>query len=81
VREWQLLCREVDGRREATGQEWAEVCLVPSWAATKKDGPPYRFLAIRERLVAKPSYRGWSRPSDRFRPCCLKRAAIRCLGW
>jgi hypothetical protein len=81
VREWQPLCREVDGRREATGKARAEVCFVPSWAATKMDGPSYRFLAIRERLVAKPNYRGWSRPSCRFRPCGLKRAAIRCLGW
>jgi hypothetical protein len=50
VSEWRPLCREVDGRREATGQEWAEVCFVPAWAATKKDGPSYRFLAIREPL-------------------------------
>jgi hypothetical protein len=51
VSEWQPLCREVDGQRQATGQEWAEVCLVPSWAATKKEGPQYRFLAIREPLA------------------------------
>jgi hypothetical protein len=50
VSEWQPLSREVAGRREPTGQEWAEVCCVPSWAATKKDGPHYRFLAIREPL-------------------------------
>jgi hypothetical protein len=35
VSEWQPLSREVEGRREPTGQEWAEVCFVPSWAATK----------------------------------------------
>jgi hypothetical protein len=51
VSEWQPLCREVEGRREPTGQEWAEVCFVPSWAVTKKDGPSYRFLAIREPLA------------------------------
>jgi hypothetical protein len=50
VREWQPLCREVEGRAEPTGQEWAEVCFVPAWAATKKDGPSSRFLAIREPL-------------------------------
>jgi hypothetical protein len=50
VKQWQPLYREVEGRREATGQEWAEVCFVPSWAGTKKDGPGYRFLALRERL-------------------------------
>ena len=34
VSEWQPLSREVEDRREPTGQEWAEVCFVPSWAAT-----------------------------------------------
>lgn len=38
VSEWQPLSREVEGRVEPTGQEWAEVCFVPSWAVTKKDG-------------------------------------------
>jgi len=50
VSQWQPLCREIEGRCEPSGQEWAEVCFVPSWAATKKDGPHYRFLAIREPL-------------------------------
>ncbi len=50
VKQWQPLCREVDGRREATGKARAEVCFVPSWAATQKDGPNSRFLAIREPL-------------------------------
>ena len=31
-----------------TGQEWAEVCFVPNEIGNKKDGPEYRFLAIRE---------------------------------
>jgi hypothetical protein len=51
VSEWQPLSREIEGRREPSGQEWAEVCFVPSWAATKKSGPQYRFLAIREPLA------------------------------
>lgn len=48
--EWQPLEREVDGRRVRTGQEWAEVCFVPNWTAQHKEGPTYRFLAIRELL-------------------------------
>ncbi len=48
--EWQPLEREVDGRRVRTGQEWAEVCFVPNWTAQRKEGPTYRFLAIRELL-------------------------------
>ncbi len=49
-REWRPLEREVDGRRVPTGQEWTEVCFVPNWTAQRKDGPTYRFLAIRELL-------------------------------
>jgi len=37
-----------DGRD--SGQQWAEVCFVPNWVARRKDGPAYRFLAIREPL-------------------------------
>ena len=48
--EWHPLEREVDGKRVPTGQEWAEVCFVPNWTAQHKDGPSYRFLAIRELL-------------------------------
>jgi hypothetical protein len=48
--EWHQLEREVDGKRVPTGQEWAEVCFVPNWTARHKDGPSYRFLAIRELL-------------------------------
>ena len=48
--EWQPLEREVDGQRVNTGQEWAEVCFVPNWTAQRKEGPTYRYLAIRELL-------------------------------
>jgi hypothetical protein len=48
--EWHQLKREVDGQKKPTGQEWAEVCFVPNWVAAHKDGPNYRFLAIRELL-------------------------------
>ena len=56
-RDWQPLEREVDGQRVKTGQEWAEVCFVPNWTAQRKDGPTYRFLAIRE-LVQQPELPG-----------------------
>jgi hypothetical protein len=49
-REWQPLEREVDGQRVKTEQEWAEVCFVPNWTAQRKEGPTYRYLAIRELL-------------------------------
>ncbi len=49
-KEWHSLEREVDGEKKDTGQEWAEVCFVPTWAGLSKKGPNYRFLAIRELL-------------------------------
>jgi hypothetical protein len=49
-KDWQTLKREIDGRLVETGQEWAEVCFVPTWTAKSKNGPTYRFIAIRELL-------------------------------
>ncbi len=51
---WHRLFRVVDGKRKDTGQQWAEVCFVPNWMAEKKDGPEYRYLAIREALEQQP---------------------------
>ena len=48
--DWQTLKREIDGRQLETGQEWAEICFVPAWTAKSKNGPTYRFIAIRELL-------------------------------
>ena len=48
--EWQPLEREVDGQKVKTEQEWTEVCFVPNWTAQRKEGPAYRYLAIRELL-------------------------------
>jgi len=48
--DWHRLSREVDGKLEDTGQEYAEVCFVPNWVGHKKHGPSYRYLAIREPL-------------------------------
>ncbi len=47
---WHLLEQMVDGRRVRTDQQWAEVCFVPTWVGYHKDGPEYRFLAVREPL-------------------------------
>ena len=48
--DWNRLFRVVDGKLVDTGQEYAEVCFVPSRQGTKKHGPVYRYLAIREPL-------------------------------
>lgn len=57
--DWYPLYRSAKERDEEEGkenprpplQEWAEVCFVPQWAGYKKEGPDYRFLAIREPLM------------------------------
>lgn len=46
--EWHPLLKEIKGIIRDTGQEWAEVCYVPSWVGHKKEGPDYRYIAIRE---------------------------------
>ncbi len=52
--DWQPLERiDQEGKRHPTGQEWAEVCFVPNWVGHHKDGPPYRFLAVREPLAQR----------------------------
>jgi len=48
--DWSPLYREVKGKRVETGQQYAEVCFVPNWVGRKKEGPSYRYLAIREPL-------------------------------
>jgi hypothetical protein len=48
--DWQPLYREVDGQREETGRQWAEVCFVPNKIGHSRKGPEYRYLATREEL-------------------------------
>jgi hypothetical protein len=48
--DWQPLYREVNGQRQETGRQWAEVCFVPNKIGHSKKGPEYRYLATREEL-------------------------------
>jgi hypothetical protein len=48
--EWCRLYRKTKKGLIDTGQEYAEVCFVPEELARKKDGPVFRYLAIREIL-------------------------------
>ena len=45
-----VLRTEPDGRQHETGQQWAEVCYVPTWAGMSKNGPSYRYVATRKPL-------------------------------
>lgn len=63
--DWRPLWRTVDGRQQATNQQWAEVCFVPNGAGFKKDGPGYRYLAIRE-VLSQPELPGLEAPELPF---------------
>ncbi len=54
--EWHPLLRDAGAHEppDAPDQQWAEVCFVPEEAARHKDGPAYRFLAVRESLAQRP---------------------------
>ena len=52
--EWHELRRREGSCEMLTGQQWAEVCFVPNWIGHSKNGPEYRYIAIRERLRKPP---------------------------
>jgi len=49
--DWHPLYKIINGKREKTGAEWAEVCFVPNAIGHSKKGPVYRYLAKREAMV------------------------------
>jgi hypothetical protein len=48
--DWHPLYRIVEGKKNYTVQEWAEVCYVPNWVGHSKNSAEYRFIALREPL-------------------------------
>ncbi len=48
--DWQPIYKEVGEQKMASGQEWAEVCYVPSRKGFRVDAPLYRYLVIRETI-------------------------------
>ncbi|NTU41695.1 MAG: IS1380 family transposase [Nitrospirales bacterium] len=48
--DWKPLYREVQGRKEETGKQWAAVCFVPNAISKSRKDPEYRYLATREEL-------------------------------
>jgi hypothetical protein len=60
--EWQPLLRDMGGFTMDTGQQWAEVCYVPNEIGKSKNGPEYRFLAIREPLCEQTELPGIEAP-------------------
>ena len=52
--DWQPVYREVNGKREKTGREWAEVCFIPNEIAFSSKDPVYRYIATREALNDQP---------------------------
>jgi len=61
---WTPLYKTVGKGRNArsvfSGQEYAEVPYVTNSLSTKRDGPDYRFLALRERFIDLDRFAGFS---------------------
>lgn len=75
-----LLHTDTDGAQRSTGQQWAEVCYVPSWAGHSKKSPDYRFLAIREPLrqqLTLPGHDEVAEPPESVESRCGARYKIR----
>jgi hypothetical protein len=49
--DWHPLYKMVNGKKEKTGAEWAEVCFVPNAIGHSKNGPEYRYLAKRRAMT------------------------------
>ena len=49
--DWHPIYKTVNGKKEKTGTEWAEVCFVPNAIGHSKKGPEYRYVAKREAMV------------------------------
>jgi len=56
--DWQPLYKEENGKKVATGTEWAEVCFVPTAIGHSLKGPAYRYLAKRRLLETQQSLPG-----------------------
>jgi len=48
--EWKPVMKKIEGKWEATGREWAEICYIPSEIAYSRNAPVYRYIATREPL-------------------------------
>lgn len=49
--DWHWLYKTVDGKRQRTKTQWAEVCFVPHGMGYSLKGPVYRYIAKREALA------------------------------
>ena len=60
--DWRPIYKTVGNKRIETGSEWAEVCFVPNEIGHSKNGPEYRYLAKRQRLVEQQILPGMEEP-------------------
>jgi hypothetical protein len=57
--DWKMLMkRDRWGNEYDSGRQWAEVCFVPSAIGKCKNGPEYRYLAIREPMQDQLCFEG-----------------------
>jgi hypothetical protein len=62
--QWQVLYKEVKGKRVETKKSWAEVCFVPDAIGRSKKGVEYRYLAIRESMEEQLTFPGIEEEKD-----------------
>ena len=78
--EWKPLYQEKDGVSIKTNREWAEVCYVPNVIGHSKEGPEYRYLAIRE-AMSQPTLPGLAEQQELpFPTLTLKRQTYKLFG-
>jgi len=61
-----LMKRERTGELTETKRQWAEVCFVPNAIGCSKNGPEYRFLAIREPMEDQLSLPGMEQNEKQY---------------
>jgi len=75
-----LLHRAVNGKKEKTGAEWAEVCFVPSAMGHSKKGPEYRYLTKRQEMAEQLGLPGLESQPVLPKPWRCRGRSTSCLG-
>ena len=79
--DWHWLYKTVDGKRQRTKTQWAEVCFVPNGMGYSKKGPVYRYIAKREALAEQLELPGMdSQPTLPFQTMAMQGKKYKLFG-
>jgi hypothetical protein len=79
--DWYWLYKTVDGKRQRTKTQWAEVCFVPNGMGYSKKGSVYRYIAKREALTEQLALPGMdSQPTLPFQTIALQDKCYKLFG-